>query len=110
MSIGIQYVYSDSHGDGKRILERKIVTKPSRLRVVVLKPSKYNPRGLVERFWKGFMTNSTIYYIASLTPREVAGVPVEVHTVDEYVEPNLRYLELLRKPDDSNVENLVALV
>jgi hypothetical protein len=86
------------------------VTNPSRLRVVVLKPSKYNPRGLVERFWKGFMTNSTIYYIASLTPREVAGVPVEVHTVDEYVEPNLRYLELLRKPDDSNVENLVALV
>ena len=86
------------------------MTYPSKLRVIVIKPSKYNPSGLVERFWKGFMTNSTIYYIASLTPREVAGVPVEVHTIDEYVEPNLRYLELLRKPNGSNVENLVALV
>src|SRR5205085_12025440 len=91
-------------------LGRKIVAKPSKLRVVVIKPSKYNPSGLLERFWKGFMTNSTIYYIASLTPREVAGVPVEVHTIDEYVEPNLRYLELLRKPNGSDVENLVALV
>ena len=86
-----------------------MVTKPSKLRAVVIKPSKYNPRGLLERFWKGFMTNSTIYYIASLMPREVAGVPVEVHTIDEYVEPNLRYLELLRKPS-GDVENLVALV
>jgi hypothetical protein len=69
---------------------------------VVIKPSKYDPTGLVERFWKGFMTNSTIYYIASLTPGEVSGVPVQVHTIDEYVEPNLRYLELLRKPSGSD--------
>jgi hypothetical protein len=86
------------------------MTQPSKLRVVVIKPSKYNPRGLVDRFWKGFMTNSTIYYIASLIPREVAGVPVEVHTIDEYVEPNLHYLELLRKPSGNNLQNLVALV
>src|SRR5690349_16919715 len=90
-------------------LGRITVAKPSKLRVVVIKPSKYNPKGLLERFWKGFMTNSTIYYIASLTPPEVAGVPVEVHTVDEYVEPNLRYLELLQKPG-GDVQNLVALV
>lgn len=86
------------------------MVKTSKLRVVVIKPSKYNTRGLVDRFWKGFMTNSTIYYIASLMPREVAGVPVEVHTIDEYVEPNLRYLELLRKPSGGDVENLVAFV
>jgi hypothetical protein len=86
------------------------VTKTSKLRVVVIKPSKYDPTGLVERFWKGLMTNSTIYYIASLTPREIAGVPIEVHTVDEYVEPNLEYLELLRKPGGTEVQNLVALV
>jgi hypothetical protein len=86
------------------------MTKTSKLRVVVIKPSKYNPQGLVDRFWKGFMTNSTIYYIASLIPVEVAGVAVEVHTIDEYVEPDLDYLELLRKPDGSDIQNLVALV
>src|SRR6185295_12361304 len=104
--MGIQYDHCKFQVDKISLQKRKIVANPSKLRVVVIKPSKYNPRGLVERFWKGFMTNSTIYYIASLVPREVAGIPVEVHTIDEYVEPNLRYLELLRKPNGSDVENL----
>src|ERR1051325_9134416 len=106
-STTVFHAYRESRTSMRR---RKIMTQTSKLRVVVIKPSKYNPRGLVDRFWKGFMTNSTIYYIASLIPSEVAGVPVEVHTIDEYVEPNLHYLELLRKPDDRNLQNLVALV
>jgi hypothetical protein len=45
------------------------------LRVVILKPAKYAPDGYVERFRRGFMPNSTLAHMASLTPREVAGAP-----------------------------------
>ena len=38
------------------------------LRVVIVKPSKYGADGFVERFRRGFMPNSTVPYIASMTP------------------------------------------
>ncbi len=66
------------------------------LRVVVLKPSKYLPNGDVERFRRGFMPNSTVPYLRSMTPARVGDSPVEVHAVDEYVHTDLRYLSLLR--------------
>ena len=37
------------------------------LRVVVLKPSKYTVDGSVERFRRGFMPNSTVPYLHSMT-------------------------------------------
>lgn len=70
------------------------------LRVVILKPSKYEADGFVERFRRGFMPNSTLVHLASLTPGEVAGTPCEVVTVDEYVHTDLAYLDLLRRQDD----------
>jgi hypothetical protein len=79
----------------------------SKLRVVIVKPSKYGPDGAVERFRRGFMPNSTLPFLASLTPRSIEGTPVTVHTVDEYVQTSLDYLDLLRK-DDSAV-TLLAL-
>jgi hypothetical protein len=82
------------------------------LRVVVLKPSKYAADGYVERFRRGFMPNSTIAYIKSMTPSRVAAgageVPCQVHAVDEYVHTDLRYLSLLRASADHRT--LLALV
>lgn len=67
----------------------------TRLRVIVLKPSKYGADGIVERFRRGFMPNSTVPYLASMTSPEIAGASIEVHSVDEYVQTDLEYLRLL---------------
>ena len=50
---------------------------PQALQVVIIKPSKYLADGFVERFRRGFMPNSTVPYMRSMTPAEVGGVPVE---------------------------------
>jgi hypothetical protein len=77
------------------------------LRVVVLKPSKYSTDGSVERFRRGFMPNSTVPYLASMTPHELDGTRIEVLAVDEYVQTDLRYLGLLQK---GSTPTLLALV
>lgn len=79
-----------------------------KLRVILWKPSGYGPSGHVTRFWRGFMPNASLLHMASMTPSNIDGVDIEVRMVDEYVETDLRSLELLRKPDRD--DNLVALV
>ena len=78
------------------------------LRVVILKPSKYTADGYVERFRWGFMPNSTVPYLRSMTPSVVGDTPAEVHTVDEYVHTDLHYLSLLRR--SRGYRTLLALV
>jgi radical SAM superfamily enzyme YgiQ (UPF0313 family) len=78
------------------------------LQVVVLKPSKYMADGYVERFRWGFMPNSTVPYVRSMTPAAVGDTPVEIHTIDEYVHTDLQYLSLLRPPRGGRT--LLALV
>ena len=78
------------------------------LRVVILKPSKYRPDGYVERFRWGFMPNSTVPYMRSMTPAGLGGTQVEVHTIDEYVHTDLGYLSLLERPRGGRT--LLALV
>ena len=73
-----------------------------KLRVVLIKPSKYEPAhrgGYVQRFRKGFMPNSTLPFIRSMTPDEFDGIPIEVFAIDEYVQTDLGYLELLKGAD-----------
>jgi hypothetical protein len=65
-------------------------------RIILIKPSKYGLDGAVERFRRGFMPNSTLLHLRSLTPDCVAGRQTEVRMIDEYTFPNLRYLDLLR--------------
>jgi len=79
-----------------------------RLRVVVLKPSKYTPEGDVERFRRGFMPNSTVPYIRSMTPEMIGCTPSQIYTIDEYVHTNLKYLSLLRRVNAG--QTLLALV
>ncbi len=77
------------------------------LRVVIIKPSKYGVSGHVERFRRGFMPNSTVPYIRSMTPESLDGVDIETWAIDEYVQTDLGYLELLRNP---GMPTLLALV
>lgn len=78
------------------------------LRVVIVKPSKYGADGFVERFRRGFMPNSTVPYIQSLTPGRIGGLPCEIHAVDEYVRTDLSYLSHL--DPSPGVRVLLALV
>jgi len=80
----------------------------TRLRVVLIKPSKYAVDGSVERFKKGFLPNATLYHIAALTPARIGDAPVTMHLVDEYVWQDLEYLRWLHQ--DRDVITLVALV
>jgi hypothetical protein len=70
-----------------------------KLRVLILKPSKYGVTGHVERFRRGFMPNATIPYLQSMTPREIDGCSIETHVIDEYVQTDLSYLRQLEKGD-----------
>src|SRR5438132_7626732 len=79
------------------------------LRVVIIKPSKYGLKGYVERFRRGFMPNSTVPYIRSMTPESVDGVAIETRAIDEYVQTDLDYLDLLRHPDQPTVLALVGV-
>jgi Radical SAM superfamily len=78
------------------------------LRVLVVKPSKYDGNGFVERFRRGFMPNTTVPYLASLTPRAVEGLPCEVETIDEYVQTDVDYPR--RFAPGPGERTLVALV
>ncbi|HET6889743.1 MAG TPA: radical SAM protein [Pyrinomonadaceae bacterium] len=80
----------------------------NKLKIIILKPSKYGVDGFVERFRWGFMPNSTVPYIRSMTPPEIDGTPVEVHTIDEYVHTDVEYFSLLTKAKGE--ETLLALV
>ena len=67
----------------------------TKLRLILIKPSKYNTDGFVERFRWGSMPNSTLPYMRSLTPDHLAGAEIEVFAIDEYVQTDLDYLDLL---------------
>lgn len=79
------------------------------LKVVLIKPSKYSQDGFVERFRWGFMPNSTLRHILSMTVEYArqAGVQFEVQAIDEYIEGGRDYLNRLARADS---RTLVALV
>ncbi|MEP6732935.1 MAG: radical SAM protein [bacterium] len=78
------------------------------LRVILVKPSKYAPDGFVERFGRGFMPNSTLLHIKGMTPALLDGHAISVETVDEYTQPDLRYLDWLR-PESCSLLALVGV-
>ena len=78
------------------------------LKVVLFKPSKYNPDGHVQRFWRGFLPNATGNHIKSMTPREMNGRLIESQYIDENVYHPSEYLQLMESTP--GYETLVALV
>src|SRR5215475_11559538 len=83
------------------------MSRAAKLRLVILKPSKYGIHGDVERFRLGFMPNSTIAHLASMTPAQLGGSHIETAVIDEYVQTDLGYLQLLEK---SELPTLLAFV
>src|SRR5215831_3613725 len=79
------------------------------LRVIIIKPSKYSITGDVERFRRGFMPNSTVPYIRSLTPSSIDDVSIETIAIDEYVQTDLNYLDALRNPGPSTLLAIVGV-
>ena len=79
------------------------------LRVLILKPSKYDTDGRVQRFRRGFMPNATIPYLRSMTPREIDGCAIETHVIDEYVQTDLGYLRQLKREDSPTLLALVGV-
>ena len=80
----------------------------SPMRVVIVKPSKYTVGGDVERFRWGLMPNSTVPYVRSMTPSELDGTQLDIHSIDEYVHTDLNYMSLFRQARSGRT--LVALV
>ena len=80
----------------------------NKLRVIVLKPSKYALNGFVDRYRWGFMPNSTVPHLRSMTPNSLPSGSIEVIAVDEYVHTDLDYLALLRR--ESGHRTLLAIV
>ncbi len=79
------------------------------LRVILIKPSKYAEDGSVERFWRGFMPNSTLNHMYSMTLAYMrnSGAEIDLSAFDEYVQDKLDYLKLIR---GDGIPTLVALV
>lgn len=78
-----------------------------KLKVVLIKPSKYGFDGYVERFRLGYMPNATLWHMKSMTPTRIGEWEVEVQATDEMIEPNLSYLDFSRT---EGCRTLVALV
>src|SRR5438128_9365294 len=55
------------------------------------------------------MPNSTVPYIRSMTPSSIEGVQIESLAIDEYVQTDLNYLDLLRNPDQPTLLALVGV-
>ena len=79
------------------------------LRVIIIKPSKYGVSGHVERFRRGFMPNATVPYIRSMTPASIDGIEIQVFAIDEYVQADLSYLDLIRYPGEPTLLALVGV-
>jgi radical SAM superfamily enzyme YgiQ (UPF0313 family) len=76
-----------------------------KLRVVLIKPSKYDDDGYVIRFWKGVLPSNTLNVLHGLTDdvrqRRIFGdLPIEVTTFDETAEkvPTNKVLSWGREP------------
>jgi len=80
-----------------------------KLRVLILKPSKYGEDGQVERFRRGFMPNATIPHLRSMTPPELDSASIEVHMIDEYVQTELSYLQQLKSTEEPTLLALAGV-
>jgi hypothetical protein len=78
------------------------MTANRKLKVVLIKPSKYARDGVVERFRAGFMPNSTLAHLRSLTLQAAGERGVEIRSIDECTATDTRYLDWL-KPESCDL-------
>jgi radical SAM superfamily enzyme YgiQ (UPF0313 family) len=86
------------------------------LRVVLIKPSKYDDEGYVVRFWRGVLPGNSLNVLHGLTEdvsrRRVLGdIPIQVETFDETAEkvPVRRIVRSSRQPGTKLVVCLVGV-
>lgn len=85
-----------------------------KLRIVLIKPSKYDDEGYVIRFWKGVLPSNTLNVLHGLTEdvkqRRVFGdLPIEVTTFDETAEA-VPLNKIIRWGRDPKARLLVCMV
>jgi radical SAM superfamily enzyme YgiQ (UPF0313 family) len=85
-----------------------------KLRIVLIKPSKYDDDGYVIRFWKGVLPSNTLNVLHGLTDdvkeRHVFGdLPIEVTTFDETAE-KVPLKKIIRWSREPKTRLLVCLV
>jgi hypothetical protein len=85
------------------------MAEAAKLRIVIIKPSKYSVAGDVERFRRGFMPNSTVPYLRSMTPSRLDDTQIQTVAIDEYVQTDLRYLDYLHQTDHPTLLALVGV-
>jgi radical SAM superfamily enzyme YgiQ (UPF0313 family) len=98
-------------------MKETIVTSPiaaKKLRVVLIKPSKYDDDGYVIRFWRGVLPSNTLNVLHGLTEdvreRRVFGdLPIEVTTFDETAE-RVPLKRILRWGREAGTRLLVCMV
>lgn len=90
--------------------------KYTTLRVVLIKPSKYDDDGHVIRFWKGVLPSNTLNVLRGLTEdlkrrRVFGGLHIQVDTFDETAEkvPIKKIIRWSRKPQTKLVVGLVGV-
>ncbi|MBF8298331.1 MAG: hypothetical protein HW395_988 [candidate division NC10 bacterium] len=90
--------------------------KYNTLRVVLLKPSKYDDEGYVIRFWKGVLPSNTLNVLRGLTEdiarrRALGGIHIQVDAFDETAEhiPVKKIVQWSRQPATKLVVCLVGV-
>src|ERR687891_174075 len=85
-----------------------------RLRIVLIKPSKYDDDGYVIRFWKGVLPSNTLNVLHGLTEdiiqRKIFGdLPIDVVTFDETAE-RVPLKKIIRWSREAATKLVVCLV
>jgi radical SAM superfamily enzyme YgiQ (UPF0313 family) len=91
--------------------------KPRQLKIILIKPSKYDDEGYVIRHWRGVLPSNTLACLYSLTEdvkRRVAlgpGVRIDIEIFDESVQkiPVDRILRARRTPSARTIIGLVGV-
>ncbi len=87
-----------------------------RLKVVLIKPSKYDDDGYVIRFWKGVLPSNTLNVLHGLTQyikqrRGLGDIEIEVLTFDETAQkvPVKKIILWSKRPDTKLIVGLVGV-
>src|SRR5512146_3129287 len=102
--------------------EHESITEPApqpgfkKVRIVLIKPSKYDDDGYVIRFWKGVLPSNTLNVLHGLTEavkdsRVFGDLPIEIVTFDETAEslPVRKIIGWSRRPSTKLVVGLVGV-
>jgi len=105
---------SSRHGNQPN--QHMLNTAYKKLKVVLIKPSKYDDDGYVIRFWKGVLPSNTLSVLNGLTEdvknrRALGDIDIDIATFDETTQkiPVKRIIRWSRQPAVKLVVGLVGV-